>query len=417
MTTNDVIIEPVLWTYKPLENGNFSIYLRLTYYKDVKYISTGFSTSTIHWDSDNYCPRPSHPKFRDILKKIDKLTEDIYFEIRLAEKEERDDLTLSEIKETLKVKKRPTQQADVREKLRLFELYDQLILDYESKGNIGYSDVFKASKSSVQKVIKKDKAFEAVTEAEFFQYELSVSKHKTESTKSFYLRTFYRVWNIAIKRGFCKKTYHPKAIIELKAYKRIRTKKRAISSDYFLAIEELPYEYGSRLFRSQHFFLFLYFARGISWKDFALMRYDENLRGDQFSYTRSKNKREYDYKLHPKAMAVINIFKNYPLQSDGGYVFPVLMKEHNTPRAIDQRVESSLKDLNEDLKVMAKAIGLNKNLTSYIARHSFATTLNNKNVDVKIIQEAMGHETELQTRTYLAEIDDSLVAASIEAAL
>lgn len=93
------------------------------------------------------------------------------------------------------------------------------------------------------------------------------------------------------------------------------------------------------------------------------------------------------------------------------------MHEHDTPRKIDQRLESALKDLNEDLKVMAKAIGLNKNLTSYIARHSFATTLNNRNVDVKLIQEAMGHETELQTRTYLAEIDDSIVAASIQEAL
>jgi len=416
MTLEDVIIEPILWTYKPLDNGDLSIYLRLTYYKDVKYLGTGFSTSAIHWDSDNFCPFPSHPKFRDILNKIDKLTDEVKFEIKLAEKEKRNDLTLAEIKERIKTKARPKQEGP-RVKMKLFELYEFLIKDYEERGNTGYSDVFKASRNSVQKIIKKDKPFELVSEEDFYKYERFLSKKNAESTKSFYLRTFYRVWNIAIKKGYCKKDYHPKEVIELKAYKRIRTKKRAISADFFLAIEELNYAYETRLFRSQHYFLFLYFARGISWKDFGLMRHDTHLRGDQLSYIRSKNKREYDYKLHKKAMAVINIFKNYPLQSNAGYVFPILMKEHNTPRKVDQRLESALKDMNEDLKVMAKAIGLNKNLTSYIARHSFATTLNNKNVDVKLIQEAMGHETELQTRTYLAEIDDSIVAASIQQAL
>ena len=78
MTVEDVTIEPVLWTYKPLKNGDLSKYLRLIYYKDVKYLGTGLSSSTLHWDSENFCPHPSHPKFRDILRKIDKLTDEAY---------------------------------------------------------------------------------------------------------------------------------------------------------------------------------------------------------------------------------------------------------------------------------------------------------------------------------------------------
>jgi integrase/recombinase XerD len=263
MTVEDVIIEPVLWTYEPLKNGDFSIYLRLTYYKDVKYLGLGLSTSTIHWDSENFFPRPSHPNFRDILRKIDKLTDEVIFEIKQAEKEEREDLTLAEIKRNIKNKHRPAQDVP-KTKMTLFELYNYLIDDYEDRGNTGYSDVFKSSRNSVQKIIKKDKPFELITEEDFYKYERYLSTKKTESTKSLYLRTFYRVWNIAIKKGYCRKGYHPKDVIELKAYKRIRTKKRAISADYFLAIEELNYEYSTRLFRSQHFFLFLYFARGVS---------------------------------------------------------------------------------------------------------------------------------------------------------
>ena len=183
------------------------------------------------------------------------------------------------------------------------------------------------------------------------------------------------------------------------------------------AIAKLEYEKDSRMYRSQQLFLFSYYARGINFIDLAQLKHRINIKGNEINYTRSKNKRKYQYQLHSKALAIIEWFKSYSLQSDAGYVFPLLMKIHDTPKKIDARIDSGLKDLNEDLKVMAKDLKLEKDLTSYVARHSFATNLRQKNVDLNIIQEAMGHETQLQTMTYLDEIDDSLIAKSIEEAL
>ncbi len=120
---------------------------------------------------------------------------------------------------------------------------------------------------------------------------------------------------------------------------------------------------------------------------------------------------------HWKGIVQNLIAKTCKLQSDAEYVFPILMKFHDIPKKIDARIDSALKDLKEDLKAMAKEIKLEKDLTSYVARHSFATNLRQKNVDMRIIQEAMGHETQLQTMTYLDEIDDSVIAKSIEDAL
>ncbi len=62
---------------------------------------------------------------------------------------------------------------------------------------------------------------------------------------------------------------------------------------------------------------------------------------------------------------------------------------------------------------MKKILGLEKHLTSYVARHSFATILRHKNVNLAIIQEALGHKTELQTMTYLDDLDDTIIAKSI----
>ena len=238
-----------------------------------------------------------------------------------------------------------------------------------------------------------------------------------DSTISIYIRTFNRLWNIAIQRGYCPKEHHPSKYFTFKAYRRFKTKKRAVSPDVMKAIERLAFDHATRMHRSQQLFMFSYYARGINFNDLAKLKYRINVRGNEINDTRSKNRRKYDYQLHSKALAIVEWFKTCKLQSDAEYVFPILMQLHDTPKKTDARIDSALKDLNEDLKAMAKEIKLEKDLTSYVARHSFATNLRQKNVDMSIIQEAMGHETQLQTMTYLDEIDDSIIAQNIEDAL
>lgn len=121
--------------------------------------------------------------------------------------------------------------------------------------------------------------------------------------------------------------------------------------------------------------------------------------------------------MHPKANIVVEIFRSYPDQSNDGYVFPILDAHHDTPRKIEVRIDSALKDFNEDLLAFEQETDCPKHITSYSIRHSFATALRHKKVDISIIKEAMGHETELQTEVYLEEIDDSIITEEIEKAL
>jgi integrase len=239
----------------------------------------------------------------------------------------------------------------------------------------------------------------------------------SESTKSNYLRTFYRLWNEAIKEKACPEKHHPKTHINFKAYKRIKTKKRAIPAEYILEIGKLQYPEESRLFRSQKYALFSYYTRGINFSDLAKLKKGENIKNGYISYKRSKNKREYSFKLHSKAQEIIEIFENYPMQSDGGYLFPILDKSHDTAKKIDARIDSALKDFNEDLAVFEKEVKSPKHITSYVLRHSFASALRKKKVSILVIKEAMGHETEEQSNVYLEDIDDSEIAESIEEAL
>lgn len=56
-------------------------------------------------------------------------------------------------------------------------------------------------------------------------------------------------------------------------------------------------------------------------------------------------------------------------------MFPILKAEHDAAAKIDARIDSALKDLNEDLKTIKDAKNIDRHVTSYVARHSFATSL------------------------------------------
>lgn len=195
----------------------------------------------------------------------------------------------------------------------------------ELAGRIGYSEVFIACRSTIDKLFEsRDKVFASVTERDFKRYEAFINNLNSDSTKSLYLRTFYRLWNMAIERKYCPEKHHPKFFIKFKPYKRVKTRKRAITIDYIKKIEALEFDYCTRLIRSQQMCLFSYYSRGINFSDLAKLKHDVNVKNGQIHYKRSKNGKVYEFQLHPKAQKVVEFFKSYPLQSNANFVFPIL---------------------------------------------------------------------------------------------
>ena len=65
--------------------------------------------------------------------------------------------------------------------------------------------------------------------------------------------------------------------------------------------------------------------------------------------------------------------------------------------------------INRNLKQIGKQIGLSIPLTTYVARHAWASIAQSKNVSLSVISEALGHDSEQTTRIYLASLDTSVV--------
>ncbi|HEY4198774.1 MAG TPA: tyrosine-type recombinase/integrase [Mucilaginibacter sp.] len=413
-------ITAFLWIYKKIQEsggnliaGEHEVRIKMTHNRVRTYMATGFSSSIENWDDEVNYPNTSHSKYKELSGKIDEMMADISFEIKLAEKGGRK-ITPIEIKTTLNSKERIVA---IAEKPNRIMAYTKMVEEqYREADNHGYANVFYNCNLTLKKLLNdKDKMFLAFTKSDHEAYEKQLAG-KAESTISNYLRTYYRVWNLAIADGLCSKDHHPKQFIKFKAYKKIRTKKRSIKADYWERILNLKIAANTRLYRSHLLMQFMYYARGMNFNDTLKLTWD-NIQNNGVSYKRSKNKRHYDFELHPAALEIINIFKALPNQSDSGHIFPFIMKEHDTSKKIDARIDSALKDFNEDSKAIAGAIGWQKNFTSNALRHGFASHLNEADVGIKIIQEAMGHETQGQTRTYLDDIEDSVITKAINSAL
>lgn len=217
------------------------------------------------------------------------------------------------------------------------------------------------------------------------------------NTVSFYFRILRAIWNKAISEG----------IIELQAspfryvYTGIdKTKKRAISEDMIGQLEALDEELPPGLELARDLFLFSYYTQGMSFIDVAHLTRN-NIRGDILTYTRHKTGQEIRIKLLPIAKKII---RKYRTQAQHNYLFPILKTAN--PTLLEYN--SALRLQNKRLNKLGAMVGIEK-LTTYVARHTWASVAKLKGVPEEVISDSLGHSSVKTTRIYIALLDYSQI--------
>ncbi len=88
------------------------------------------------------------------------------------------------------------------------------------------------------------------------------------------------------------------------------------------------------------------------------------------------------------------------------YLLPIIKNVDTDER---RQYKNAAHQVNEKLKKLGEKLGLAIPLTSYVARHAWASIAKSKNVPLATISEALGHDSEKTTRIYLASLDTSAV--------
>ena len=148
-------------------------------------------------------------------------------------------------------------------------------------------------------------------------------------------------------------------------------------------------------------FLFLFLCRGMSFIDAAYLK-KEDIRGGILTYRRQKTGQA----LHIKIIEPIKELVDRYSDKESPYLLPVITRPEDDVR---RQYERALRRVNNALKTIAKKVRLDVPLTTYIARHSWASIAKSKNVPVNVISDALGHDSIATTQIYLATIDASTI--------
>ena len=108
-------------------------------------------------------------------------------------------------------------------------------------------------------------------------------------------------------------------------------------------------------------------------------------------------------------MEIINKYK-----SDNSYIFPILSSFHKTEQQKINRIHKVIEKVNACLKTLGDELELDKKLTTYVARHSYATTLKRAGVSTSLICDALGHSSERVTQIYLDSFENTQLKAAMK---
>lgn len=218
----------------------------------------------------------------------------------------------------------------------------------------------------------------------------------TENTIVYYIRNFRALYNLAVKDGFVPCCDYPFRKI---CTRPCKTVKRALDRDQMLKLACLSLRSGSELKRSLDFFLFGFYAQGMAFVDIAYLKW-KNISGNLIIYRRHKSKQLVQIVITPQIKSIIDTHGNDACGTDE-YVFPIIksgLDEYNQYRV-------ALGRINRHLKTISVKQNIYPPLTTYMARHTWATLAREYGAPVSEISAGLGHTKEEMTLVYLKELD------------
>lgn len=217
---------------------------------------------------------------------------------------------------------------------------------------------------------------------------------------SFYMRILRAAYNAAVREGLVEQRHPFRGV-----YTGVDgTRKRALDEQILLRLQRLDLRRTPSLSMARDLFIFSFSTRGMAFVDMAFLR-KSDIRDGTLSYTRRKTGQRLHVGLEPCARIIIERYGT--LRPESPYLFPLLTSE-DLPTAYRQ-YRTALGYYNDRLRRLGRLLGEPLRMSSYVARHSWATAARKRDIPLSVISAGMGHTSERTTRIYLDSLADSAV--------
>lgn len=285
-------------------------------------------------------------------------------------------------------------------KRTMFCYMEKLIVKLQEHGQLRTAETYRTTLNSFRRFRQdKDLSFRKLDADVLADYEFYLKASGiTPNSIGFYMKRLRAVYNKAVEDELIEDR-NPFRKISTSSEKTV---KRAIPLGAIRKLKELDLSHSPTKRFARDMFLFSFYTRGMSFVDMAFLQ-KSNLKDGTLSYRRKKTAQTLSMRWEP---CMQEISEEYASVASSPYLLPIISEPNGN---IPQQCHKTLTLINRHLKDLGRYIGLSLPLTTYVARHSWASIAHDEGIPLSVISEALGHESERTTQIYIASLETQLI--------
>jgi integrase len=396
MVTYKVLLD----TRRAKSDGTYSVQIRITYNRKSSTINTGVFVKETFWDNTKATVLNTHPNAGLLNKK----TTEFYLKVQKAvlELEGQDSFDLDILKERLS---EGYSTPKVKASQCFKEFADQLITSMFEANETGNATIYRTATNRLMIFADNPKLrFVDInyTFLESFKRHLTKQEIKPNSISN-YFRTLRAIYNKAIKAKVVDRSHYPFLDVTVKTEK---TAKRAITLEDLRRILNEPYKVKSQEWHARSYFLLSFALRGASFTDLAYLK-PGNIDKHMLAYKRRKTGTELKIKVIPELTKLLSFYAG----SNSKYLLPILPYDVvEGSREAKKLIAQWIKTTNKYLDRIGIKLGIDDEITTYVSRHTWATSAKKLGFSNELIAECLGHEYGNKiTNIYLDTFEQDLI--------
>ena len=267
------------------------------------------------------------------------------------------------------------------------------IAELEKAGRVGNMLIYDNVLKGLERFAGMRIRFDVITVAWLGKYADFMRKEgKRQTTIAIHLRTLRAVLNDAKRLGVLKESQYPfgRGRYEIQAGEG---RKLALSQEQIATIAK--YEDGTQATaKYRDYWLFLYLCNGINVADFVKLKYN-NISDGEIHFVRqkteftTKTRKEISVVITQPMQTIIDRWGNTPA-TPNTYIFPVLDGSEDAIRR-KQKTQYFTRAFNRRMAEVGERLNIGR-ISTYTARHSFATVLKRSGANISYISESLGHQ-------------------------
>ncbi|SMO56845.1 site-specific integrase [Fodinibius sediminis] len=399
-----------LRTERTNARGESPIYIRVTHNRKSSIYSIGIAVQAKDWNEDKQRVRRSHDSYKKMNHEIDRMFTKA--QNKMLELRAEDNVSAKYIINVLKG----------YEAKNFFTYGEEYIDRLEESGSVRLSKQTNVIVNKIEKFYGDKSLLLNEVDNKFLSGLQSYMKKECKNAPNTIrkdLERLNRLFEEAKKDNLIKSN----PIDDFELPKRQKSNKTALTLKQIKDIEKLDLKKSSRLWHTRNYFLFSFYNAGIRVGDLMKLKRENIFISDEeirlrylMNKTRTNTKPKWkNIKQLPQAIEILERY-NFQDKDPEEYLFPILDTSKNLqdPSVFDRDKQSKTAMMNRDLDDIAGLADIEENVTTHIARHSFANFARKKGMSLYSISKALAHSNLKTTEQYLNSFDEEMLDNEME---